>query len=1232
MEGTKNKEQQRLQGDRSVQIEFFYPDLPVSKAKDAIQRSISDHQVVILSGQTGSGKTTQLPKMLLELGIQGKGQIVHTQPRRVAAKETAERISKEIGSNLGEEVGYQVRFEEKLSSKTKLKVVTDGVLLSEIRRDPMLRRYGAVVIDEAHERSLNIDFLLGFMARILKERPELKLVVTSATIDSEKFRTFFETTLGQKVPVISVAGKTYPVEILYEPYGSPEVLCETGLPSDLDLARQVARAVLEEIEFDPLGDILVFASGQREIQDFSDAIAKVLPEQYKDQIEILPLFARLNSTDQRRIFAPHTKRRVVIATNIAETSLTIPGIKYCVDPGTARVSRYQKSSHIQRLPVEKISQDRCDQRAGRCGRQSEGIAIRLYSEEDYLARPRYSEPEILRTDLCQVVLHMIFSGVAKNVKEIEDFMFLDKPNMKDFLSALNELEDLGAVQVDKGNISLTRIGYFMAELPLDVRLSRMVVEAEKYGPKILAQVLAIVSFFSVNDIFRESMEEPEKAKEMQKMFEDPESDFLSILNIFYFLFGKEEKGLRKKCARFFLSFQRVYQWRELFLQLSSIVRQKKRKVGEVKPEETAEKNKEAKEITVFKWDEERIHLSLLPSLLQNLGHLEMPKGKKERWMSYKGARGIKFEILPSSSLYKKKSEWIFCVYLQDTGRLWAKGVGKAKPEWIEKVAGSRGKVRYSAPVWSPNAGCAISQRTLSVYGLDVSQKTVSAKRLFPTESRKLLISALVAGEVKSFAGDEFIKENLKVLDQAEEAAAMNRMGFDFSMLEDFYESVLPKEVVDIKSLLDWKKRDSSSRQALRFKVKKIKNEEMYPGFTEVEGVNLPLSYAFSPSDPTDGVTLHVPLSLLSKIKQKDLPIPPGYRTELILSALKALPKKVRMQISPLSSAAKETEEDMGKGEFFSSLSSLLKDKFHVLDHIDWEEVKNKIPPYLLCNISVERWGKRKEVLEVSKNLEYLKQKYADMGKAERREGIKAEVESLKEKGKALEASQVLVEAGLKNEGEEVVLEELWKACKISEDRIAGIWSGKEKLLLFSLESEKAVFRDLERKAILSLLPSLPSNEEDFYFAQKLLGLRVEREIERIGRIYLKIAEKKKEVMKEASACPISMLRTVNDVRIHLSSLFMEESFSKLDLQEVQQFPRYLEADLMRLKKARLNSSRDLQWQQEANEALGIVQSLKGGEKEREARRMYEEFLISLWAQELGTKEKVSLERLKKLKA
>lgn len=1207
MAGTKNKEQQRLQGDRSVQVEFSYPDLPVSRAKDLIKSSIAGHQVTVLSGQTGSGKTTQLPKMLLELGAQGKGQIVHTQPRRVAARETAERIAKEIGVNLGEEVGYQVRFEEKLSPKTKLKVVTDGVLLSEIRRDPMLKRYGAVVVDEAHERSLNIDFLLGFMAKILKKRPDLKLVVTSATIDSEKFRSFFETALGKKVPVINVEGKTYPVEILYEPYGSPEALCETGLSSDPDPSRQVARAVLEEIEFDPRGDILVFASGQREIQEFSDAIAGTLSEKYGDQIEILPLFARLSSADQRRIFAPHLKRRVVIATNIAETSLTIPGIKYCVDPGTARVSRYSRSSRIQRLPVEEISQDRCDQRAGRCGRESEGIAIRLYSEEDYLARPLYSEPEILRTDLCQVVLHMVFSRVAGSVKEIEDFMFLDKPNMKDFLSALNELEDLDAVRVEKGEIRLTRVGRLMAELPVDVRLARMAVEAEKYGPKILAQVLAIISFFSVNDIFRESTQEPEKTKKMQKMFRDPNSDFLSALNLFYFLFEAEGKSLRKKCSQFFLSYQRAYQWKELFSQLSSVMRQKKREVGEVIPEGEGEKPEESTEVMAFKWDEERIHLSLLPSLLQNLGRIEVPKDKKERRTFYKGARGIRFEIFPSSSLCKKKAEWVFCAYLQDTGRLWAKGAGEAKPEWIEKAAGSRGKVRYSAPVWSQNAGCAVSQRTLSVYGLDILQKTVSAKRLFPAESRKLLISALAAGEVKSFSGDEFIKENLKILEEAEEEAARNRMGFDSSILEDFYESALPKEVVDVKSLMNWAKRDPSSKQALRFKVENRKNEELYPGFVKIEGISLPLSYAFSPSDPLDGITLHVPLPLLSKVEQKDLPIPPGYRSALTLSALKALPKKIRMQISPLSSAAKEAEEKMGEGEFFSSLSSFLKDRFKILDSFDWKEAKDKIPPYLLCNISVERWGKRKEVLEVSKNLEYLKRKYVAVDKAERVEGVKAEAKSLKEKGKALEACQILVEAGFKDEGEKVLLEGLLKECKLPEERIGSLWSGRERLLLFSLEDKKTLFWDLKRKAALSLLPSLPSNTEDFYFAQKLLQLKMEGEIRKAGQIYLKIAEKKKEVIKEASSCPISMLRTVNDVRTHLSSLFADGSLSKLDLHEARQLSRYLEADLMRLRKARINSSRDLQWQREANEALKIAQSFKGGEKKKMPRECTRNF-------------------------
>ncbi|MBR6439751.1 MAG: ATP-dependent RNA helicase HrpA [Aeriscardovia sp.] len=1216
-----------------MQVGFSYPDLPVSKARDLIKSTVSSHQVTILSGQTGSGKTTQLPKMLLEIGAEGKGQIVHTQPRRVAAREIAARVAKEIGTEVGGEVGYQVRFEEKLGPRTKLKIVTDGILLSEIRRDPLLRRYGAVVIDEAHERSLNIDFLLGFMAKILPRRPDLKLVVTSATIDSEKFKAFFESALGEEVPIISVEGKTYPVEILYEPYGSPEALCETGVfkSQDLDPAQQVARAVVEEVSFDRQGDILVFASGQREIGEFSEAIGKALPSKYREEVEILPLFARLGSKDQKRVFAPHAKRRVVIATNIAETSLTIPGIKYCVDPGTARVSRYSRSSHIQRLPVEEISQDRCDQRAGRCGRESEGIAIRLYSEEDYLSRPRYSEPEILRTDLCQVVLHMLFSGVAGSVEEIEGFRFLDKPNMKDFLSALRELEDLGAVRVERGSIKLTRTGYLMAELPVDVRLARMVVEAEKYGPKILAQVLAIVSFFSVNDIFRESAEDPEKARRMQKMFQDPSSDFLSALNLFYFLFEEGGKSLRKKCAAFFLSYQRAYQWRELFSQLSSTLKQRKTEVGKVRPEDAGEEGAEGEERTRFKWDAERVHLSLLPSLLQNIGRLEEPKDKKDRRISYKGARGIKFEVSPSSALYKKKAEWVAAAYLQDTTRLWARGAGEVKPEWIEASAGRVGKYRYSAPVWSEAAGCAVTKRTLSVYGLDVVQKTVSAKALFPAESRRLLVCALSSGQVKGFAGDGFVKENLKTLDEAEEEAARNRTGFDSSSLEEFYEEALPEEVVDVRSLMDWQKRSPSSKSALRFKVEKKRDEEMYPGFAEVAGISLPLSYAFSPSDPLDGVTVHVPLPALAKMEQKDVPIPPGYRSELTLCALKALPKKIRMQISPLSSAAKEAEEGMAKGgEFFSSLGEFLRGRYGILDPVDWAEVKGKLPPYLVCNISVERWGKRKEVLEVSKDLERLKEKYVPVEEVERAQRVKAEVEGLKKSGKVLEAGKVLEEAGLSKKRDEVILEGLLEKCSIPKERLLGLFSPKERLLLRSLEEPGELCRDLEKKAAQELLPSLPSGEEEFYFAQELLGRRLEAGALEMGKAYLKIAEKRNEVVREASSSPLSMLSTVDEVRTHLSSLSSKEALSKMGPGEAREIPRYLEADLLRLKKARANASRDRQWAAQAAEARKIADRLQGGEKGKEARRMYEEFLVSLWAQELGTKEKVSLERLKKL--
>ena len=611
-------------------MKFTYPsELPVSAARDDIAKAVSSSQVVIVSGQTGSGKTTQLPKILLELGRGTHGrQIVHTQPRRLAARTVAERIASEMGVHLGDEIGYQVRFTDETSPKTRLRVVTDGILLAQIQRDPQLRQYDTIVIDEAHERSLNIDFLLGYLTALLPKRRDLKLIITSATIDSVKFQEHFEHALHEKVPVIEVSGRTYPVQVVYEPLGTAPALMrhvpgfETGAmpgeesyaelsaaPSDggrdrgssrepdMDMPTAVARACAELIIHSShergARDILVFASGERDIHEFENALRRHYGPRaddmrHPDAIEIMPLFARLSSKEQHRVFEPHTHQRIVIATNVAETSLTVPGIRYVVDPGTARISRYSKTAKVQRLPIEPISQASADQRSGRCGRIADGIAIRLYSREDYENRPRFTEPEILRTSLGAVVLHMLSVGVARTAEDVTNFGFIDPPDMKAVSDGFNELTELKAIGRKRGEVTLTHVGRQLARIPIDVRLGRMVIEAAKSStPDTLAAVLVIVAFLSLQDPRERPDEARDEADRIHNRYADPSSDYLTALNIWDRIFQADgepsNNALRRICKSEYFSWLRVRQWKDLVNQLTEMCRELKFKVGSPQP-------------------------------------------------------------------------------------------------------------------------------------------------------------------------------------------------------------------------------------------------------------------------------------------------------------------------------------------------------------------------------------------------------------------------------------------------------------------------------------------------------------------------------------------------------------------------------------------------------------------------------------------------------------------------
>ena len=980
-------------------MRFEYPSvLPVSAAHDEIAHAVSSSQVVIVSGQTGSGKTTQLPKILLEMGRGSNGrQIVHTQPRRLAARTVAERIAEEMGVRLGDEVGYQVRFTDESSPKTRLRVVTDGILLAQIQRDPMLGRYDTIVIDEAHERSLNIDFLLGYLTDLLPKRRDLKLVITSATIDSVKFQEHFERALKSKVPVIEVSGRTYPVQVVYEPLGCAPALMrhvpgfETGaMPGeaayaqlsaapgasgrdgrssrepDMDMPTAVARACAELVIHSShergARDILVFASGERDIHEFENALRhhygpRAADMRRPDAIEIMPLFARLSAKDQHRVFEPHTHQRIVIATNVAETSLTVPGIRYVVDPGTARISRYSKTAKVQRLPIEPISQASADQRSGRCGRIADGIAIRLYSREDYETRPRFTEPEILRTSLGAVVLHMLSVGVARTAQDVTDFGFIDPPDMKAVSDGFNELTELKAVARKHGEVTLTHVGRQLARIPIDVRLGRMVIEAAKSTtPDTLAAVLVIVAFLSLQDPRERPDEARDEADRIHNRYADPTSDYLTALNLWDLVFQADgepsNSALRRICKTEYLSWLRIRQWKDLVSQLTQMCREMKFRVGV--PQPASRPDLAVRQLPVAQqpahslccsWDDRGIHTSMLAGLLSMMGMqvVREPKAsdftglkgaarakalKRAQKMAkndYQGARGTRFALFPASSVAKSTPAWVMSTELVETSRLWARYSAQIDPAWAEQLAGSLTRTTYAEPHWSGSRGSAVATAKVLLYGLPIVQdRTVQWGRINPPEARDFLIrQGLVEGDVQQrFPHDAFIARNRDVLEEAAEDASRTRQlaqTVSDEDLFDFYQGVIPQDVTCVADLAKWWKTEHETNpHLLDFdpeKVERLAASESvsladYPDHwhtlgTDGRPVDLRLSYVYDPHDPADGVTVHVPLKALSRITPEQFSWNvPGLLDELIVGLIKALPKTLRVQFVPAPDTAR----------------------------------------------------------------------------------------------------------------------------------------------------------------------------------------------------------------------------------------------------------------------------------------------------------------------------------------
>lgn len=889
----------------------FPSTLPINSERERITTALKQHQVLIIAGETGSGKTTQLPKICLSLGRQS---IAHTQPRRLAARTVAERIAEEIGQKVGETVGYQIRFTERISQHTRIKIMTDGILLNELHHDRLLKRYDTIIIDEAHERSLNIDFLLGYLKTLLPRRKDLKVIITSATIDPEGFANHFCTLDGKPAPILHVSGRTFPVDIRYRPltHTDQNTSGTDTPPSDENTRLQGVKQALNELERETAGDVLIFFATESEIRDAKDFLQGSLPA----TTELLPLYGRLSSKQQHLVFEssrqPNIRKRIILATNIAETSLTVPGIRYVIDTGTARISKYNTRAKIQRLPIQPISQASANQRSGRSGRTSEGIAIRLYSEEDFLTRAAFTDPEIMRTNLASVLLRM----VSLKLGNIDDFPFLTKPDSRGVKDGLELLSELGALTPSSppqnSTPQLSQIGHSLARLPIEPRFARMVVESEKYS--LTHEILVIVSGLTVQDVREYPSETREQARQQHARFTDPTSDFLSLLNLWNYL-EEQNKALssnafRRLCIKEYINFLRVREWQDLYRQLTSLLRQSKITITPKNDESAA--------------NPDFIHRCLLSGLLSHIGiksptkTSQNPKrtsGKKSSPVhEYLGARGRKFIIFPGSSLAKKPPEALMSAEIIETSKIFARMNARINPAWAESLAPDLCIKNYSEPHWEKKQGQAVAYEKVLLYGIPiVPKRRVSYTRINPEHSRDLCIRhGLIENQwLKTYP---FQKANAHTLEQLHETHHRLRSHFDYEdALTTFYDQRIPTHVVSASTFDKWWEKQKHKTplllnvthvDLLGSELQTDQNE--FPSHWESGTHTFPITYVFAPGATTDGATIRIPLSVLPSLSTEQFTwFIPGMRIELITALLRSLPKPLRRAVVPTTNWAQK---------------------------------------------------------------------------------------------------------------------------------------------------------------------------------------------------------------------------------------------------------------------------------------------------------------------------------------
>ena len=1005
-----------------------YPEeLPVSERRDDIMNAIRDNQVVIIAGETGSGKTTQIPKMCLELGLGEKGLIGHTQPRRLAARSVAERIAEELGQKIGETVGYQVRFTSEVGEHSAIKLMTDGILLAEIQNDKLLRRYSTLIIDEAHERSLNIDFILGYLKRILPQRPDLKVIITSATIDPERFARHFspsyvpgkgivdenlsaeEREIAEAIlpddapPIIEVSGRTYPVEIRYRPLEGDELyLDDEEVAEDRDPTDAILDAI-KELSKEAPGDILIFFSGEREIRDAKDAIEAMVLKSPRLNYEVLPLYARLSLAEQHRVFSPGSRPRIVLATNVAETSLTVPGIKYVIDTGTARISRYSARTKVQRLPIERISQASANQRSGRCGRVSDGIAIRLYSEEDFNSRPEFTDPEILRTNLAAVILQMIAIGVVREPGDISRFPFVQPPASRAINDGVNLLRELGALtertrrkgRGGNNSATLTAIGRAMAAFPVDPRLARMIIEGGRRG--CAKEMMVLAAALTIQDPRERPADVRAEADAMHARFVDDTSDFSSFLLLWDYINEQQaalsSSQLRKMCHREYINYLRIREWQDLFAQLREMGR-----TANIHASGGRDINASAHEVD--------IHKSLLTGLLSHVGVKEErekdSKGRTRGPREYLGARGTKFAIFPGSGLFKKGPDWVLSAELVETSRLWARTNAAVEPQWIEEVGKHLISVQYSEPHWSLSSGAAVAYAKGTLFGLTIyADRPVQYARVDAAAAREIFIqSALVEGQWHT--QHKFYLRNQRALAEVEELEARLRrrdLRVDDSVLFAFYDARVPAHVTDVRAFDKWwKQARLEDDNFLDFNPEKLINEEaadyddsqfprQWVQRTDSGELTLDLRYEYAPTAGVggarteaakrDGVAVQVPILFLNQLSPEPFRWQiPGLRHELVTALIKSLPKAIRRNFVPAPDVARAAcaalEEDYSPAtdELIPSLALVLRRLRGVVvepEAFNWDAV----PEHLKMGFQVR--NARNKILGEGKDLRALQQ-------------------------------------------------------------------------------------------------------------------------------------------------------------------------------------------------------------------------------------------------------------------